>query len=60
MLKGNERHPEFVYPDEEWEYYLLAERFGWTPKQVDEQPARLVQMLIAVGNIVEEVRTEGL
>ena len=56
MLKGNERHPDFHYPDEEWEYFLFADRFGWTPEVVDRQPARLVQMLLAIGNIVEEVR----
>lgn len=59
MLKGNERHPDFHYPDTEWTYYLLAERFGWTPQQADQQPARLVQMLLAIGSVVDEVKAEA-
>jgi hypothetical protein len=58
VLKGNERHSDFVYPDNEWTYYLLADRFGWTPDQVDQQPARLVSMLLAIGNVVDEVKAE--
>lgn len=59
MLKGNERHPDFVYPDVAWEYYLLAERFGWTPQQVDAQPAGLVQQLLAIGSVVDEVKADA-
>jgi hypothetical protein len=34
----------------------LAERFGWTPTQVDEQPAATLDWLIAIGNLVDEVK----
>jgi hypothetical protein len=59
VLQGNERHPDFDYPDAEWEYFILADRFGWTPTEVDAQPARLVQMLISIGNAVEEVKSNA-
>lgn len=58
MLLGNERHPDFEYPDEAFKYFLLAERFGWTPSQVDEQPAGLVDLLVGIGDVVDEVRAE--
>lgn len=56
MLQGNERHEDFHYPDTEWEYYILADRFGWTPEQVDAQPAYLVRMLLEINNVVNEVQ----
>jgi hypothetical protein len=49
-----------TYPEVEWHYFLLAERFGWTPSQVDEQPAALLDWLIAIGNIVDEVKSESV
>jgi hypothetical protein len=58
LLLGNERHDDFDYPDEEWRYYVLADRFGWTPTQVDEQPAVLVDWLISISGIVREVESE--
>jgi hypothetical protein len=57
-MQGGQIHGDFDYPDIEWQYFLLAERFGWTPTQVDEQPAVLVDWLIAIGNTVDEVKNQ--
>jgi hypothetical protein len=57
-MQGGQVHKDFDYPDTEWQYFLLAERFGWTPTQVDEQPAVLVDWLIAIGNTVDEVKNQ--
>lgn len=55
MLEGGERHSDFIYPDDEWIYYLCADRFGWTPNEVDEQPAYLLDWLLALDATVKEV-----
>jgi len=60
LLQGNERHESFSYPDEQWYYYQMAERFGWTPQQVDDLPAKTADWLIAIARTVDEVKTEGL
>jgi hypothetical protein len=39
---------------------LLAERFGWTPAQVDDQPAILLDWLLGIGNVVDEVKMEEM
>jgi hypothetical protein len=57
-LKGNERHDDFDYPDEQYRYFILAERFGWTPAEADEQPAALVDWMLAIAGVVEEVKSE--
>jgi hypothetical protein len=36
----------------------MAERFGWTPEQVDELPAGTADWLIAIAGAVEEVKAE--
>ena len=38
----------------------MAERFGWTPDQVDNLPANTADWLIAIGNVVESVKAERL
>jgi hypothetical protein len=58
LLQGNSRHDSFTYPDEEWGYYLMADRFGWTPSQVDELPAYLHDWLLVIGKTVDEVKAE--
>lgn len=55
-MQGGQAHRDFDYPDAEWLYFILAERFGWTPTQVDEQPAATLDWIIAIGNIVDEVK----
>lgn len=57
-MDGGERHESFSYPDEEWAYYLAADKFGWTPSQTDEQPAYLVDWLLAISVIVDEVKAK--
>jgi hypothetical protein len=46
------------YPDEAWYYYQFADRFGWTPDQVDNLPAVHSDWLLAISNAVEEVKAE--
>jgi hypothetical protein len=36
----------------------MADRFGWTPEQVDNLPAEKADWLIAIAGAVEEVRAE--
>lgn len=60
MIEGRERHEDFTYPDDEYVYYIAAERFGWTPTQVDEQPARIFDWIIAIGNEVEKMRSKSI
>ncbi len=38
----------------------MAERFGWTPEQVDNLPANTADWLIAIGNVVEIARAERM
>jgi hypothetical protein len=57
-MKGGERHPAFSYPDEEYRYFIFADRFGWTPAEVDEQPAALLDWLMAISVIQSEVEQE--
>jgi hypothetical protein len=59
VLAGRERHEAFSYPDEQFLYYLAAEKFGWTPNQVDEQPAHLIDWILAIANAHEEVRADN-
>lgn len=58
MIEGGERHEAFTYPDEEFQYYLAAERFGWTPEEFDNSPAYLVDYMLAISNTVEKARSK--
>jgi hypothetical protein len=55
LIDGGDRHDAFDYPDDEWFYYLCADRFGWTPTVVDEQPAYLIDWVLAIARTVKEV-----
>jgi hypothetical protein len=35
---------------------MLADRFGWTPTEVDDQPAILLDWLTAIAGVVDEVK----
>jgi hypothetical protein len=59
-LEGNERHEAFDYPDEQWFYYQMADRFGWTPDQVDDLPASTADWLLAIATTVDIVKAERL
>lgn len=37
---------------------MAAEKFGWTPTEVDEQPAYLLDWIMAIAQAHEEVRAE--
>lgn len=58
-MKGGERHEDFSYPDEQWTYFFMADRFGWTPDQVDNLPAATADWLISIARITDEVKAEG-
>lgn len=38
----------------------MAERFGWTPEQVDNLPAATADWLLAIAKMVDEVKAERL
>ena len=59
-MQGGERHEAFTYPDEQWVYFLMADKFGWTPDQVDALPAPMADWILAIAGVVDEVKAEGL
>jgi hypothetical protein len=59
-LEGGERHEAFTYPDEQWVYYLMADKFGWTPEQVDGLPANTADWLLAISTMVEKSKAEKM
>ena len=59
-MEGNQRHEAFEFPDEQWFYYTMAERFGWTPDQVDNLPAGTADWLLAIGATIDQVNAERL
>jgi hypothetical protein len=59
-MRGGERHADFTYPDTEYFYWVCAERFGWTPSQVDEQPAYLLDSVLRIATINDEVQSEKM
>jgi hypothetical protein len=56
LLEGGERHEAFDYPDEHWFYFQMADRFGWTPDQVDNLPAETADWLLAIAGTIEKIR----
>jgi hypothetical protein len=60
LLEGGHRVENFEYPDEQWYYFQMADRFGWTPDQVDELPASQADWLIAIAATVEQVKADRL
>lgn len=39
-----------------WHYGWFAERYGWTPKQVDEQPAWVLLQFPVYAGVVDEAK----
>jgi hypothetical protein len=39
-----------------WRYGWFAERYGWTPTQVDEQPLWVINQLPVYASAVEEAK----
>lgn len=60
MLAGNTPPDgEFDFPADEYRYFYFAERFGWTPDEVDRQPAVLLDWLQAIGGVVDEIKADS-
>lgn len=38
----------------------MADRFGWTPAQVDELPAATADWLLAIAATIDEVKAEQM
>jgi hypothetical protein len=38
----------------------MAERFGWTPEQVNELPAYTADWLLAIGATIDQVKAEKM
>jgi len=38
----------------------MADRFGWTPEQVDNLPANTADWLMAIARTVDEVKVERM
>jgi len=60
LLEGGARHEAFTYPDEEWFYFKFADRFGWTPEQVDNLPAQKADWFLAIGDTIERVKIKQI
>jgi hypothetical protein len=60
LLEGGSRHKDLTYPDEEWVYFQMADRFGWTPDQVDNLPAALSDWLLAIAGTIEQVKADRI
>lgn len=59
-MEGGRRHEDFDYPDQEWYYYQMADRFGWTPEQVDNLPVETADWLIAIATTVDSVKADRI
>jgi len=59
LLEGGERNAQLTYPDDEWFYFLCADRFGWTPTVVDEQPAGIIDWILSISTIVKEIENDS-
>jgi hypothetical protein len=59
-LEGGSRHEEFEYPDQQWYYFQMADRFGWTPDQVDNLPVETADWLLAISTTVETVKADRI
>jgi hypothetical protein len=46
----------FSIPAEEYRYFICADRFGWTPEQVDEQSAVKLDWILRIAGVVDEVK----
>lgn len=44
--------------EETMQYFWFAERFGWTPDQVDNMPLRVIDRLPGVAAMYDEVQAE--
>jgi len=59
-LSGGQRNENFSYPDEQYLYFIAAKEFGWTPNELDEQPAVIVDWLVAIATAHSEAEAERI
>ena len=57
-MQGNTPNPDLDYPEDEFLYWQFAERYGWTPHQVDAQPVYYLDWILAIGNLKLEIEQE--
>jgi hypothetical protein len=60
LLKGGQRYDDFQYPDEYWIYYQMADRFGYTPDEVDNLNPVTADWLLAIAATVEDIKAERM
>jgi len=48
------------YPDDEYYYFQMADRFGWTPEQVDNLPAKQADWLLSIASTVDQIKAERM
>ena len=53
MPEGKEPHPRYVRALNYARYFEAA---GWKPRDVDETPGWLIDLLIPISNLIREVR----
>lgn len=53
-MDGHERREGLTYPDQQLVYYFCAREFGWTIEETDNQPAGMLDWIIAIHNQVGE------
>lgn len=41
-------------------YYIAAKEFGWTPLELDEQPAVIVDWIVAIATASSEAESERI
>lgn len=59
-MGGGQRHENFSYPDEHYYYYILAEKFGWTPNEIDDQPAARMDWILAIATAANEAENQKI
>jgi hypothetical protein len=57
-LEGHERHPNLTYPDDQFLYYFCAKEFGWTIEETDNQPAPMIDWIVAIHNAIGQVQID--
>jgi len=57
-LQGNTPHEDLEYPVAEFRYWQYADRYGWTPSQVDSESAYFMDWILAIGNVKLEIERE--
>lgn len=57
-MQGNTPSDDLDYPVDEYRYWQLADRYGWTPSQVDAESAYYLDWILAIGNVKNEIESE--